>query len=167
MLAVGLTLTAILSIALVWSIGARASGADAPDLAALAKPPAGWRSASPPTTAAGEGLYDVINGGAVMYMQCGFRRAVFASFQNPEGLLVNLEIYAMNDPEAARTVFSQKAGGSGRKMPYGRDARLEAHYLNFWRGRYQVTISGYAASPETEAAIRKVAAMVDKRLQGG
>lgn len=52
-------------------------------------------------------------------------------------------------------------------MPYGSDARLEAHYLNYWRGPYQMTISGYAAAPENAAAIQTVAAVVDKRLPGG
>jgi hypothetical protein len=67
----------------------------------------------------------------------------------------------MADPEAARTVFDQKAGSSGRQRPDGHDARREAHDLNFRHGRHQESLSGYAAEPEN------VAAMVDKRLPGG
>jgi hypothetical protein len=166
MLVIGPAMTAIIGLASGLPVDARASG-PAPNLVALAKPPVNWHAVHPPTVVAGEALFTVINGGATLYMQYGFRRAVFATFQNPQGRIVNLEIYEMVDANAARNVFDQKAGSSGRKIPYGREARLEAHYLNFWRGRYQVTLSGYAATPENMAALRSVAAMVDKRLPDG
>ena len=137
-----------------------------PDMAALTTPPDGWKTTGAPATVAGEALFRVINGGAEIYLQTGFRQARFATLESPEGLAINLEIYEMTDPEAARSIFSQKSGDTGVKAPYGQDARLAAYYLNFWRGRYQVTIAGYKATPEILAAIRTLAATVDKRLQG-
>ena len=91
--------------------------------------------------------------------------SVFNALQTPDGLTLNLEIYEMQSPEAARAIFVQKAGNSGRAAAYGQEARLDSHYLNFWRGSHQVTLSGYAATPQTVAAIRKLAATVDKRLR--
>ncbi len=64
-----------------------------------------------------------------------------------------------------RTIFAQKAGPSDRAAAYGQEARLDSYYLNFRYGPCQVTISGYAATPETLAAIRELAATVDKRLR--
>jgi hypothetical protein len=167
----------IVTIGLVCGLDPAALRSDMPDgvpesaprngLTALAAPPPGWRAQGVPVTAAGEALFKVINGGAEIYMQAGFRRAVFASLQNSAALTVNLEIYEMQNPAAARSIFAQKAGGSGIAIPLGQGARLEAHYLNFWRGRHQVTVSGYAATPETAAAIRAVAAAVDHRLREG
>ena len=136
-----------------------------PELADLAAPPEGWRPIGAPVTVAGAALFDVINGGAEMYLQTGFRKAVFSAFQNPDGLSVNLEIYQMTDTAAARTIFAQKSGHSGRAAAYGQEARLDSYYLNFRYGPYQVTISGYAATPETLAAIKELAAAVDKRLR--
>ena len=137
-----------------------------PDLATFTTPPDGWKTTGAPATVTGEALFEVINGGAEIYLQTGFRQARFATLQSPEGLAINLEIYEMTDPEAARSIFSRKSGDTGVKAPYGQDARLEAYYLNFWRGRYQITIAGYKATPEILAAIRTLAATVDKRLQG-
>ncbi len=137
-----------------------------PNMAVFTSPPDGWKTTGAPATAAGETLFRVINGGAEIYLQTGFRQARFTTFQTPEGLNINLEIYEMSDPAAARSIFAQKTGDTGVKAPYGQEARLEAYYLNFWRDRYQVTISGYKATPETVAAIRVLAATVDKRLQG-
>lgn len=137
-----------------------------PDMATFTTPPDGWKTIGAPATVAGEALFRVINGGAEIYLQTGFRQARFASLQSPEGLDINLEIYEMTDPAAARSIFAQKSGDAGVKAPYGQEARLETYYLNFWRGRYQVTLSGYKATPETIAAIRTLAATVDKRLQG-
>ncbi len=168
---------ALLTLSIAVTIGASQAAAEPtgpaaasvagshPGLAALAAPPTDWGQTGSPATVAGEALFNVINGGAEMYLQIGFRQAVFNAFKNPNGLTVNLEIYEMDDPEAARAIFAQKAGNSGHKVPFGQDARLDSYYLNFWRGRYQVTISGYASTPETLDAIRKVAATVDKRLQ--
>ncbi|MDJ0853876.1 MAG: hypothetical protein QNI89_02445 [Desulfobacterales bacterium] len=157
----------ILCAALVIMIAPAAVAAERePGLTTLAAPPEGWRPTSAPVTAAGAALFNVINGGAEMYLQAGFRQAVFSAFQNPDGLDVNLEIYEMRGPEAARAVFLQKAGNSGRAAAYGQEARLDSYYLNFWRGPHQVTISGYASTTETVAAIRELAATVDKRLRG-
>jgi hypothetical protein len=145
------------------------TSADAPhaDLMALAAPPPGWQPLGVPAAVAGEALFNVIDGGAEIYMQTGFRRAVFASVQNAVALTVNLEIYEMQDPAAARAIFDHKTAGSGRAIPLGQGARLEAYYLNFWHGRFQVTVAGYTSSPETVAAIRTVAAAVAKRLPEG
>ena len=166
-LALGLTLGRVPLAAGPENTAVAPAAAPHGDLTTLAAPPEGWRTLGAVTTVAGEALFNVINGGAEMYLQTGFQQAVFGSFENPEGLAVHLEIYEMVDPAAARSIFDQKAGPSGRKIPLGQEARLEAYYLNFWRGRFQVTISGYEATPETVAAIREVAKLVDKRLPDG
>ena len=162
--------SALIRVAILILVMAPLTGAGAadrpPDLALLAAPPPEWQQTDAPTTVAGEALFTVINGGAEMYLRAGFRQAVFNVLQNADGLSINLEIYEMDNPAAARAIFAQKTGNSGLQAPFGQDARLASYYLNFWRGRYQITISGYASTPETLAAIRMVAATVDKRLQG-
>jgi len=134
------------------------------DLAALAKPPEGWVVQEPPRTAEGNQLFTVINGGAELYVRLGFARAVFASYQSPAGKSINLEIYQMKAPASAREVYDQKAGSEGRAADFGEASRLADHYLNFYKGPYQVTISGYDTDSLTINGIKDLASVVEERL---
>ncbi len=136
------------------------------DLVALTEPPEGWIVLEPPMTAMGNQLFTVINGGAELYLRLGFRRAVFASYQSPAGKHINLEIYQMKTPALAREVYSQKAGAGGRAADFGEAALFEDYYLNFYKGSYQVTVSGYGADKQTAAGIFAIAGSIAARLTG-
>ena len=134
------------------------------DLLSLADPPAGWSVAEPPQAAQGHELFTVINGGAELYVRLGFARALFASYQNPAGKSINLEIYQMNSPKLAQAVYTQKVGAKGRPADFGTAAFFEDYYLNFHKGPFQVTISGYDTDKQTVAGIFTLAGLVDQRL---
>jgi len=134
------------------------------DLLALADPPAGWTLAEPPRSAQGHELFTVINGGAELYVRLGFARAVFASYQNPAGKAINLEIYQMKTSKLAHEVYTHKVGDKGRPVDFGAAALFEDYYLNFYKGPFQVTISGYDTDKQTVAGIFTLAGLVDQRL---
>jgi len=134
------------------------------DLMALVDPPAGWTVAEPPRAAQGHELFTVINGGAELYVRLGFSRAVFASYQNPAGKSINLEIYQMNTSQLAHEVYTHKVGDRGRPADFGAAAFFEDYYLNFYKGPYQVTISGYDTDKQTVEGIFALAGLVDQRL---
>jgi len=134
-------------------------------MADLTLPPEGWAVLEPPRTAAGEQLFTLINGGAVLYVQAGFSRAVFASYRSAAGRDINLEIYKMKTTEAARQVYTQKISAQGRPVDIGVAALFEEYFLNFYRGVYLVTISGYASDRPTAEDIFTIARMIDKRLE--
>lgn len=133
-------------------------------LAALVNPPEGWVELEQPRTADGNQLFKVINGGAELYVRLGFTRAVFASYQSPVGKSINLEIYQMKTPALAREVYSQKAGVGGRAADFGEAALFEEYYLNFYKGSYQVTVSGYGTDSQTATGIFALAGAIDARL---
>jgi len=133
-------------------------------MAGLTSPPEGWVVLEPPQTAAGEQLFTLINGGAVLYVQAGFSRAVFASYRSAAGRNINLEIYRMKTAEAARNVYTQKISAQGRPADIGVAALFEEYFLNFYRGVYQVTISGYASDRQTADGIFTIARIIDERL---
>jgi len=53
----------------------------------------GWKLDATPETAEGIELYHLINGGAEIYMQTGFKRAILASYSDEKGKMINLEIF--------------------------------------------------------------------------
>lgn len=134
------------------------------DLVALTTPPEGWIAEEPYRTAEGNQLFTVIDGGAELYVRLGFRRAVFVSYQSPAGKNINLEIYQMRTPALAREVYAQKVGEGGHAVDFGAAARFEDYYLNFYKGAYQVTVSGYGTDSQTAEGILAIAGSIDARL---
>jgi hypothetical protein len=112
----------------------------------------------------GEDLYTYIDGGAEIYQEYGFARVILQDYKNPAGKSVSLEIFEMKTPEAAFGMFSFKRSGSGKAVPVGAGAELESYYLNFWKGRFLVTLTGFDEARETVDGLRAIGAAVDARL---
>ncbi len=124
----------------------------------------GWNLDGEPQTAEGIKLFEVINGGAEEYLKEGFSRAVLATYRNKEGKRINLDIYEMLSPESAQRIYRKKAGDKGQKVSVGEEAALEDYYLNFRKGVYQVTLSGYDTRRETLDWLLHVARLVAERI---
>ena len=132
-----------------------------PDMASLD----GWEVMGEPQTAEGEDLFLLINGGAEIYNEYGFSRAVFHSYVHGPAS-VNLEIYEMKDAASAYGAYSFKTGRDGESIDIGTEARFEEYYLNFWKGNLVVTLVGFDTEPETREAILTLANLVDARITG-
>ena len=152
-------------LGLLFSLSASAGEVQPTDgMAGLTRPPEGWVVLEAPQTASGKQLFTLINGGAVLYVQAGFSRAVFASYRSAASRDINLEIYRMKTTEAARHVYTQKISTQGRPADIGVAALFEDYFLNFYRGVYQVTVSGYASDRQTAESIFTIARIIDERL---
>ncbi len=125
----------------------------------------GWKLDATPETAAGIELYQLINGGAEIYMQAGFKRAILASYGNGKGKMINLEIFEMTSSQSALNIYKKKIGPKGTKVAVGVDAVLEDYYLNFHSGPFQVTLSGYDAEPATVKMLLDMARVVAQRIR--
>jgi hypothetical protein len=124
----------------------------------------GWRLDGEPQTAEGMALFELINGGAEEYVKEGFRRAVQATYINSEGKRINLDVYEMLSPESARSIHRKKAGDRGTKVPVGDEAAMEDYYLNFRKGAYQVTLSGYDTQKATLEWLLLMGRLVAERI---
>ena len=124
----------------------------------------GWKLDGEPQTAEGIRLFELINGGAEEYMKEGFSRAVMATYRNNEGKRINLDIYEMLSPESAKSIYRKKAGNKGQKVSVGEEAAMEDYYLNFRKGAYQVTLSGYDTRRETLEWLLLMARLVAERI---
>jgi len=115
---------------------------------------------------AGDDLYAYIDGGAELYHEYGFERVVVQDFENPQGKSVSVEIYEMSAPESAFGIFSFKTDKEERDVPLGDGGRIAEYYLNFWKGPFLVTLTGFDATAETVQGLLDIAREVDSRIPG-
>ncbi len=125
----------------------------------------GWAKDGEPQEYEGEDLYTYIDGGAEIYQEYGFRRVIIQDYKNAKGKSVSLEIFEMGSPAAAFGMFSFKRSGSGKTVDLGAGAELEAYYLNFWKGRFLVTLTGFDEASETVDGLTAVARIVDSKIR--
>jgi len=135
------------------------------DLAPRTGDVAGWTPDGEAQCAVGDDLFLLIDGGAEVYLEHGFREALFQAYRSDDGKSINLEIYKMVSPEAAHGIYTFKTGNDGSPIDVGQEGRLDSYYLNFRRGNFLVTIIGLDTDIGTLAGIEKIARAVDSRLQ--
>ncbi len=127
----------------------------------------GWTRDGEPQEFEGEDLYTYIDGGAEIYQEYGFRRVVVQDYRNPRGKSVSLEIFEMDSAAAAYGMFTFKRSGKGRSPGLGDGGEIEAYYLNFWKGRFLVTLTGFDESAETVDGLAAIGRAVDPKLPDG
>jgi len=128
------------------------------------QPAAGWTRDDEPQEFAGEDLYTYIDGGAEIYQEYGFVQVIVQDYKNAQGKSLSLEIFEMASPEAAFGMYTFKRSGKGKVLSLGVGGELEDYYLNFWKGRYLVTLTGFDAEAATLAGLQAVAAAVEAKI---
>ena len=105
----------------------------------------------------GEELFDYINGGAEIYYEYGFKNVAIQDYKNSNERSLSVEIYEMKNPAAAYGIYSFKKSPDGAPWESEYEGRLEGYYLNFWKGCYLVTITGFDEEAETIKGIKSIA----------
>jgi len=136
------------------------------DLLPASKELQDWSGSGEIRRAAGKDLYSLIDGGAEIYYEYGFKEVVFQSYSHANGQSINLEIYEMNNPDAAYGVYTFKTGSDGIPLDIGQESWLESYFLNSWRGNYVITVTGLNEDTVTIAGIKKIAGIVDSKIVG-
>ncbi len=124
----------------------------------------GWESVGTPQHMIGEDLFLLINGGAEIYYEYGFKQVIAQGFKNKNGKSFNLEIYEMQTPAAAYGIYTFKTGNEGKPLDVGNEGLLEDYYLNFWKGNVCVTVIGFDSEKETMDGIVEAAKMVAAKI---
>ncbi len=110
--------------------------------------------------AEGEELYKVINGGAVIFFQYNFKRALFQEYVMPNGKTINLEIYQMGSLKDAKGIFLKKKGEEDKKPAFGQDGFLADYYCIFRQGPYYITITGEESTKAVRNTLTAIARIV-------
>lgn len=125
----------------------------------------GWQPGGKPEHVVGEDLFLLINGGAEIYYEYGFKQAITEVYKKGNKT-INLEIYEMKSPASAYGVYTFKTGENGQDFPIGNGAKLEDYYLNSWKGNFQVTLTGFDSGKETLAGLLTIARVIDSKIEG-
>ena len=124
----------------------------------------GWVSKDEAQAYEEDDLYLYIDGGAELYHEYGFKRVLAQDYWKG-ARSVSLEIFEMASPESAFGIFSFKRSKEGVTTGIGSADSLEDYYLNFWKGRFLVTLTGMSQDEETVAGIRSIARAVDGKIR--
>lgn len=117
-----------------------------------------------PLSAKGHVLFSLINGEAEIYHEYGFSEAIIASYKMGSSKFFDLQIYRMKDSVSAYGIYSFKTGNSGNKLKLGNEGLFEHYYLTFWKGDYQVSVSGGSPYPELETELLAIATNVADKI---
>lgn len=105
----------------------------------------------------GKALYGYIDGGAELYFEYGFRRAVVQDILR-NSRFVHLEVYEMASPEGAAGIFSVSSQGCSRE--FWKFACASRFQVQTARGRFFVRAANASGTPEEEALTHSVASIV-------
>jgi hypothetical protein len=125
----------------------------------------GWLPGGKPEHVVGEDLFLLINGGAEIYYEYGFKQAVTEVYKKGNKT-INLEIYEMKSPASAYGVYTFKTGDDGNEFAIGNGAKLEDYYLNSWKGNFQVTLTGFDSGKETLNGLLTIARVIESKIEG-
>lgn len=114
---------------------------------------ASWKPSEPPQYVEGDDLFLLINGGAEIYQEYGFKQAVVQSYEDSEERSLNLEVYEMADPDAAYGIFTFKRGKNCETVDIGDESCLQDYYLNVWKGGFLITVVGFDTEAETREGL--------------
>lgn len=124
----------------------------------------GWQPGGKPEHVVGEDLFILINGGAEIYYEYGFKQAITEVYKKG-GKTINLEIYEMKSPASAYGVYTHKIGDGGKDLSIGNGAKLEDYYLNSWKGNILVTLTGFDSGKETTTGLVDIARVIAGKIK--
>jgi len=150
-----LALIIMVALSLLAKRRAGASGTGhAPDPQSLSEmvtglPPSGWRIYDRVKRFTPENLYNLINGGAELYLAYGMVEMTFAVFEKNADTepYIEVSIYDMETPINAFGVFSAERSEGMPPLNLGRSSYHSGASYYIWQGQYYITIM---ASDSTE-----------------
>lgn len=113
----------------------------------------------------GEDLYLYIDGGAEIYHEYGFRQVIIQDYKSVSGKNISLEIFEMEDDKAAFGIYTFKRSAEGKRVDLGNEGQIEDYYLNFWKGNFLVTLTGFDEEEETVEGLVELAKVVDAKIE--
>ncbi|MFC1554901.1 DUF6599 family protein [candidate division KSB1 bacterium] len=124
----------------------------------------GWAISREAEEYKGDDLFVYIDGGAELYHEYGFSKVVTQEYKNEDSDILIAELYEMNDISAAYGIYSFRTGKRGEKVDFSKDALFEGYYINLWKEKYLLTITGFNEQEKTAAGIKSIAKIINSKL---
>ncbi len=124
-----------------------------------------WRKDGLPQEYKGDDLFLYIDGGAEIYHEYGFKQVIVQDVRSRKGKSISLEVFEMSNAAGAYGIYTFKAHPGGKELAIGSEARLADYYLNFWKGNFLVTLTGFDQDEETPKGLEVIARAVEAKIE--
>ncbi len=112
----------------------------------------------------GKALYGYIDGGAELYLEYGFRRAVVQEIVS-ETLHVHLEVFEMTSGESAAGIFSVTARGCAPDRIFWSFRCASRFHAQEARGRYYVRAANVSGAPAESSLTASIVGLVASKIK--
>jgi len=110
-------------------------------------------------------LFELIDGGADIYMEYGFSQVITAEYIDPSQNKIQVEIYEMTDDPSAYGIFSISQQTAEWSEEYGNLSVVKDDYIFFWKSKYYINLSWSSRQYIDEPLLAKLAGLVDLKIQ--
>lgn len=117
-----------------------------------------WTAATPDHVYQGDGIFEYIDGAGEVYRAYNYQTLISRRYLKAGAADISVELFDMGSSRDAFGVFTHDL--EGEDWSIGQDSLYKSGLLQFWRGRYFVSIYADAETAETKAA----AADLGKRI---
>jgi hypothetical protein len=124
----------------------------------------GWSQEETPHTFTQDTLWDLMDGGAEVYVEYGVEGAASARYKHPSKGNVQVEIYAMKDAGAAFGIYSFNSRTKGNPVQIGDEALLTDYYLLVRKGACFLSFTAVSNPATTMPACLELARAITARI---
>jgi hypothetical protein len=126
----------------------------------------GWKMTAEPQIFIGDNLFDLIDGGADLYLEYGFDRVISVHYADPSFNNIQVEIYEMVDGPSAYGIFSITQQAAEWSKQYGNLSAVKEEYISFWISKYYVILSWSSRQYLDEPLLAKLANLIEQKIPG-
>ena len=123
-----------------------------------------WTRSDSARTYVGDQLFGLIDGGADIFNEYGFKKAVAQRYSDPAHDYIDVEVYEMKDSSSAYGIFSLFTFNTGRRTCFPSEAFAGDGFFLFRKGNYYVSLTGPSSSKDSPLV--KIAKEIDGRIRG-
>ena len=113
----------------------------------------------------GDDLFLLINGGADIYLEYGFKDVISASFANKTGLNFKAEIYQMLNDSATYGIFSFNSGNRIVTHNIGDACVIQNDFLIFIKGNYYTVLTSSSNKEEQQLNLVGFAVVISDKIE--
>ncbi len=124
----------------------------------------GWNPSGAPENYEGDDLFFLINGGADLYYEYGFREVVAEHYIDSENNMIRVEIYRMTDPGAAYGVYSVSASADADVYMIGYKGEITDYHIRFFKDDYYVLVSALDRGENIDSGMKSIAGYIDGQI---
>ena len=125
----------------------------------------GYEMKNEPEYYQGDDLFYLINGGADIYMEYGFKDVISASYEDEKGDGFKAEIYQMSNDSAAYGIFSFNRNEKTIYHDIGDESVRQDDFLIFIKGHYYVVLTTQSNQEVQHIDLLKKAKMISTKIK--